>query len=80
VNTRADNNTTPNLSATYLGNGLYQIHGDGIPGRRYRIEFSDELDHTIWQTLGTASADENGTFVYIDVAGSSQRFYRSAYP
>lgn len=33
-----------------------------------------------WQALGTATADAFGSFVLVDAAGSSLRFYRAIYP
>ena len=80
VNIRADNGPSPNLTIIALGNGVYAIRGDGIPGRTYRIQFSDAVDQTNWQALGSATADQFGMFQYTDSNGSPQRFYRSVYP
>jgi hypothetical protein len=79
VNVIADNGPSPNLTITIIGANLYSIHGDGIPGRTYRIQYSDTPDFN-WQELGSATADSFGVFQLNDAAGSSQRFYRSAYP
>ena len=80
VNIRVDNGPSPNLTITALGGGVYAIRGDGIPGRTYRIQFSDAPDQTNWQALGTATADTFGIFQFTDSTGSAQRYYRSVYP
>jgi subtilisin-like proprotein convertase family protein len=79
VNIRQDNGPSPNLTITPVGGGSYLIHGDGIPGFSYRIEYSDTPDAN-WQTLGSATADSFGVFQFTDPSGSPQRFYRSVYP
>jgi hypothetical protein len=80
VNIRVDNGPSPNLTITGPLDGSYQVWGDGIPGRTYRIQFVDEAQSTNWQTLGTAAADPYGIFQFSDTNGSPQRFYRSMYP
>jgi hypothetical protein len=80
VNIRVDNGPSPNLTITGPLDGSYQVWGDGIPGRTYRIQFSDEVQSTNWETLGTAAADPYGIFQFSDTNGSPQRFYRSMYP
>jgi hypothetical protein len=80
VNVRLDNGPPPNLAITDLSNGAFVIRGDGIPDRAYRIEFNDSPDQTNWQTLGTATSDPWGIFLFTNSSPSAQRFYRSAYP
>lgn len=70
----------PNLLALSLGDGSYQVIGDGLPGCTYRIEFTDSLENPVWQTLGSATADQFGVFTVTDTPGTPQRFYRSVYP
>lgn len=80
VNIRVDNGPSPNLTITDLGNGSYQVRGDGIPERAYRIQFTDSMSPPNWQTLATVPADPFGVFVYVDPGGSATRFYRSVWP
>ncbi|MHC1765364.1 MAG: Ig-like domain repeat protein [Verrucomicrobiia bacterium] len=77
---RLDDGPSQNLTIQDLGNGSYQVRGDAIPGRTYRIQFTTDLSNPDWQTLGTVAADVFGVFVFIDTPGPSTRFYRSAYP
>jgi hypothetical protein len=79
VNVTVDNGLSFNLTITVLSNGTYSVRGDGIPGRTYTIQFSDTPGGN-WQTLGTATADAFGVFLYLDPSGTPQRFYRSVYP
>jgi glucose/arabinose dehydrogenase/mono/diheme cytochrome c family protein len=78
----SDQVPSPNLTVTDLGNGSYRIRFDGIPDLTYRIEYTTNLTPAQWQTLGSATADENGMFQIVDTppAGFGQRFYRSIYP
>ena len=80
VNVRTNTGPSPNLTISDLGSGVYAIRGDGIADRTYRIQFTDNAQHTNWQTLGTAPADTFGVFQIIDTNGVPQRFYRSVYP
>lgn len=77
---RVDDGPSQNLTIQDLGNGSYQVRGDAIPERTYRIQFTTDLGNPGWQTLGTVAADVFGVFVFIDTSGSSTRFYRSVYP
>ncbi|MHC1765362.1 MAG: MBG domain-containing protein [Verrucomicrobiia bacterium] len=69
-----------NVTVSDLGNGSFQIWGDGIPGRSYHIEFTLSLVSPNWQRLGTVMADEFGFFGYVDLAGSAMRAYRAVCP
>ena len=80
VNVRTNTGPSPNLTISDLGSGVYAIRGDGIADRTYRIQFTDNAQHTNWATLGTALADPFGVFQIIDTNGVPQRFYRSVYP
>lgn len=71
-----------NLTLTDLGKGSFLIRGDGIPGRTYRMQYSDTIVPFDWQIIsgGTVTADSVGVFNYTDTSGSSSRYYRSVYP
>ena len=82
VSIKVDNDPGQNLVISDLGGGSFQIRGNGIPGRTYRLQFTDTLAPTAWADLpgGSVTADASGAFVFIDSAGSSMRYYRSVYP
>lgn len=82
VSIKVDNDPGQNLVITDLGGGSFQIRGNGIPGRAYRLQFTDTLTPAAWAELpgGSVTADANGVFVFIDTTGSSMRYYRSVYP
>ena len=65
-----------------LGGGSVRIHFNGIPGRTYQIQYTENLETPDWQPLGTSTADAHGKFDFTDtpVGGSPARFYRSTYP
>jgi VCBS repeat-containing protein len=54
----------------------------GLPGRTYRVEFTNSVGAAVnWQTLATSTADANGSFQIIDPGPlPAQRFYRAVYP
>ena len=64
-----------------LGNGSLRVFFEGLPGRTYAIQFTDDLKHPNWQTLGTATANSVGLYEYVDTPRPAQRvrFYRSAH-
>jgi hypothetical protein len=65
-----------------LGNGALLISCQGIAGRTYTIQYTENLETLVWQTLGTSTADATGAFEFTDTppSGSPARFYRSTYP
>ncbi len=65
-----------------LGNGSLLISFQGIAGRTYTIQYTENLETLVWQTLGTSTADATGAFEFTDTPpnGSPTRFYRSTYP
>ncbi|MBI5383958.1 MAG: Ig-like domain repeat protein [Verrucomicrobia bacterium] len=73
---------SPNLRVADLGNGSYLLRFDGIPGRNYRIQYTEDVNVRNWQPLGSAAADPAGTFEFTDTPplGSPPRSYRSVYP
>ena len=54
----------------------------GIPGRTYRLEYSNGLTPASWQVLSgaTVTADAVGVFEHTDTSGAPTRYYRSVYP
>jgi hypothetical protein len=71
---------SPNLTVTELGEGSYLIQGNGVPGKSYRIQYTESMGTPTWITLGTATANTVGAFEYNDTTAVGQRFYRSIYP
>jgi len=83
VNVKEDSRATQNIAGIQdLGNGTFRIIFNGIPGRTYTIQYTETLNppDTVWTTLGPATADAVGVFMFNDTAGSATRFYRSGYP
>jgi Big-like domain-containing protein len=79
---KVDDSVGVNLAITDLHNGSFRVNGSGIPGRTYRIQYTDSLVPANWQSLGGSSvtADNAGAFQFIDATGSSTRFYRTVWP
>lgn len=77
-----DNSPSSNLTITSLGNNMYEIDGNGIPGYTYQLQYSDSASPFNWQDLPGASftADDLGRFQYIDTTTDGIRFYRSVSP
>jgi hypothetical protein len=82
VNIKQDNEPGVNLTITSLGGNSYRIRGSGIPGRTYRLEYSNGLTPASWQVLSgaTVTADAVGVFEHTDTSGAPTRYYRSVYP
>lgn len=79
---KVDNTQSQNLVISDQGGGSYLIRGNGIPGRTYRLQYSDVIGPFVWQNLsgGSVTADTKGSFQFTDTGGGAQRFYRSVYP
>lgn len=79
---QVDDTLGGNLAITDLGNGSYRIDGSGIPGRAYRLQYSDTLSPYNWQLLpgATVTADATGAFQFTDASPAPARVYRSVYP
>ncbi len=62
--------------------GAQRLVFEGVPGRFYRIEYSDDLvADEAWQPLASVQADESGLFEASDDPPlPSARFYRAAHP
>jgi subtilisin-like proprotein convertase family protein len=80
VDVKVDNGLSSNLSITSLGNHQYRIDGSGIPGRTYRIQYSDTANPLNWQDLLSVTADSLGRFGATDTSSGDLRFYRSVTP
>ena len=83
VNVKVDSSVTQNIARIQnLGNGTFRITFNGIPGRTYTIQYTATLNppDTVWTTLGPATADGVGVFIFNDTAGPAARFYRSTFP
>ena len=78
----ADNAPSQNLVITAPGNNTFRIDGSGIPGRTYRLQFSDLTNPFDWQDIaaGSLTADSFGKFEYTDTTEATMRFYRSVNP
>src|SRR5439155_3858615 len=48
---KVDNDPGQNLTIADLGGGQFRIRGSGIPGRTYRLQYTDELGPANWQIL-----------------------------
>ena len=82
VSILADDAVGQNLVITHQSGNTYLIEGSGIPGRTYRMQFTDSLSPTAWTDFssGSVTADSTGAFQFTDTSGSSGRYYRSVYP
>ena len=82
VTFRPDVQPTPNIRISDLGDGSYRIRIDGIPGRTYRIEYTDGWTPLLWEPLTTGTANQFGTFEFTDTPppGTQTRYYRSVSP
>jgi hypothetical protein len=66
-------------SITPLSGGGARLHFEGTAGDSWRIQASTDLK--TWQTIGTATVSESGTFDFDDTtSGLPQRFYRCVTP
>jgi poly(beta-D-mannuronate) lyase len=75
------------LPSTFTGvlsltNGSIQLNGTGYPTLNYRVQVSTNLGSTNWTTLGTITADSNGSVFFTDTNAVAQpsRFYRLVTP
>lgn len=60
----------------------FRISFTGNPARTCAIQFTPGLSPANWHPLGTATADAQSGYLFIDVppAGTVRRFYRSVVP
>ena len=61
----------------YNNGALKRIGFVGIAGRTYQIQASEQLENPIWETIGTATAEENGVYWFDDAEALPARYYRS---
>ena len=81
VTVAIDNSSSQNMTVDDLGDGSVRLRCSGIPNRTYSIQFSNDLENPVWQTLATGVADAQGVFEHIDTPPPSTiRYYRTAYP
>jgi hypothetical protein len=83
ITVRADLEPSQNItSREFFGNGDSRIQFVGIPGRLYRIQYTESLETPHWHPLGKRLADATGKFEFTDPAPTNhaQRFYRSTNP
>lgn len=66
--------------APVLANGAMRLSGSGYPTMSYNVQVNTNLLSTNWMTIGTATANATGSFVFTDTNASVQaaRFYRFA--
>lgn len=78
---KVDNEPGENLTISAVEGG-YQLRGSGIPGRTYRLQFTDSLTPVAWADLegGSVTADATGAFRFTDTNGTAMRYYRTVYP
>ena len=81
---KTDDSLTPNLTVASLGDGSFAITGNGIPGRTYRLQYTDSISPPFWQDVsgGSISVDALGNFSHTETPSGnpSQRYYRTVYP
>jgi hypothetical protein len=65
-----------------LGNGSFNPRFSGIAGRTYTIQYTENLQSPVWQSLGTSTANAAGVVTFTDTPGigAPPRFYRATFP
>jgi hypothetical protein len=69
------------LTISHLDNGTCRLRLNGVSGRSYTFQYTDELNPGNWHTLSTGTANPLGVYEYVDTppAELPARFYRSMY-
>jgi hypothetical protein len=82
VSSMLDTAPSPNLAITSPVPGTFLISFDGIPGLTYRVQSATNVTVPEWFTLGNATADQFGRFLFTNTppAGETNRYYRSLFP
>jgi hypothetical protein len=84
VTVQIKTDTTPYASVTIRqsADGSIQVTFDGEPGYRYRVQKTDGLINPVWQDVTSLTADEFGTFQYVDTppTNAPTRYYRCVWP
>jgi len=77
-----DQDPTLNVVVEALGGGSFRIRGAGVPGRSYRVQYTESLITPAWQTLATRVGDGQGAMEYVDSPGTGApvRHYRFVNP
>jgi hypothetical protein len=66
----------PSFHSTRLGNQLTLGWGT-IPGRTYRVEFTDDLEFGVWQSMGgNTVAGGSSLSLTVTLTSPAQRFFR----
>jgi hypothetical protein len=65
-----------------IGNNGSIIQFQAIPDRAYTVQYTENLQTPVWQTLGTSTANATGAFAFTNTPGGGMPagFYRSTYP
>ena len=69
----------PTLGVIGLSGTSLRLGWPSVPGKVYRIQYTDELGAVNWNTLGADQVgDGNPIVISVDVSGTPARFYRLA--
>jgi hypothetical protein len=66
----------PRVSATRLANGTISLTLPSVPGKTYRVEYTDDLSAAQWFQLPDVFATGQTLTINDNAATTSQRFYR----
>jgi hypothetical protein len=66
----------PSLKAERIGGGGVTLSWSAIPGRRYQVQFTDDLSAAEWENLGERAIAEGEAISIEDMSVGAQRFYR----
>jgi uncharacterized repeat protein (TIGR01451 family) len=67
----------PRVGAATVSGGSVQLAWSAIPGQRYRVQFKNNLNDAVWQTLSGDILGSGPAAAKTDTSASgSQRFYR----
>lgn len=73
--------TRPILRIADLGDGSFELRGQGTVGVAFRFEGANDPGDSNWQTLGAVSANSVGKFILTNFPGNARSHcYRSRYP
>jgi hypothetical protein len=64
------------LSIQAIGGTLFRLTVVGVPSQMYTLQYTTNLN-VLWQTLGSGTSDNTGTFSFDINATSSASFFRS---
>ena len=77
-----DNDPAQNLAIVASGADTFDLVGNGIPGRTYRLQSTPSLSSPTWVIVpgGNLTANDVGFFIYPDIPNATTVFYRTVYP